>query len=85
MTLYQDGANFKKGSELGRLLVGLLGFGLTVAIVTAAGYGEDNSRYEERLSGLIDDILESTGLDNTQKSRFYVMVLNSVLITGRGM
>jgi IMP and pyridine-specific 5'-nucleotidase len=74
MTLYQDGRNFEKGSVLGGLMVGLLGFGLTVAIVTAAGYGEDNLRYEERLHGLISDILESKELSDDQRSRFYVMV-----------
>jgi IMP and pyridine-specific 5'-nucleotidase len=56
---------------LGGLLIGLLGSGLTVAIVTAAGYGENNERYEERLSGLLEDILASTVLDDSQKSNFY--------------
>ncbi|KAJ1557425.1 IMP 5'-nucleotidase, partial [Nowakowskiella sp. JEL0078] len=71
MTLYDDGGDFAKDSLLVGLLVNLLRSGLSVAIVTAAGYPNDADQYELRLSGLIDGMRKSD-LNETQLSRFYV-------------
>lgn len=69
---YADGKDFEHGSALSLLLIGLLKSNLTVAIVTAAGYGEIPSMYEGRLSGLLHGI-KSSDLTDKQKSSFLVM------------
>ncbi|KAJ1458572.1 IMP-specific 5-nucleotidase [Pelagophyceae sp. CCMP2097] len=51
-TLYSDGKNFQD-AELGFQIVRLLRSGVVVALVTAAGYGYDATRYERRLEGLL--------------------------------
>lgn len=71
MTLYQDGQNFQKESELVNRLIQLLEHGLSVAIVTAAAYGNLAEGYEKRLSGLLDAIIESP-LTQKAKDRFFV-------------
>ncbi|KAI9354084.1 IMP-specific 5-nucleotidase [Zopfochytrium polystomum] len=72
MTLYADGADFSRDSELVELIVRLLRNDINVAIVTAAGYPRDPTRYEQRLTGLLDGIRE-LNLTPLQKSRFFVL------------
>ena len=71
-TLYSDGADFSHDSELVDLIISLLSHNVYVAVVTAAGYGHDNTRYEQRLRGLLDGI-KSSSLSSSQKQNFYVM------------
>jgi IMP and pyridine-specific 5'-nucleotidase len=71
MTLYADGADFAKDSQLIGYLITLLEHGLYVAIVTAAGYGSNNLAYEKRLTGLLEAIASSL-LSNEAKERFLV-------------
>ena len=52
-TLYSDGANFEGNPELVNYLYLLLRHGVTLAVVTAAGYEYQTERYEMRLSGLL--------------------------------
>lgn len=72
MTLYQDGMNFEKDSELTKQLIGLLERGVKVAIVTAAGYGEDPLKYEGRLSGLLDG-MRAAKLSKEAVEKFWVL------------
>jgi len=51
-TLYSDGQNFES-DDLAALLIGLLKDGVTVVVMTAAGYGWDGPKYEHRLAGLL--------------------------------
>ncbi|KAI8916431.1 IMP-specific 5-nucleotidase, partial [Gorgonomyces haynaldii] len=71
MTLYQDGADFSADSQLVSLIIQLLKFGVKIAIVTAAGYQEDPTRYEQRLSGLLLGF-KASDLTHEQLSNFYV-------------
>ena len=52
-TLYSDGANFESNQELASYLYLLLRNGVTIAVVTAAGYEYQREKYELRLSGLL--------------------------------
>ena len=52
-TLYSDGANFESNPQLAHFMHLLLKHGVTVAVVTAAGYEYNRERYEYRLSGLL--------------------------------
>ena len=72
MTLYADGADFEKDSQLVSLLLKLLEAGLYVSIVTAAGYPNNPVRYEQRLSGLLHGLQDSS-LTNEAKARFFVL------------
>ncbi|KAJ2521456.1 IMP 5'-nucleotidase [Coemansia sp. RSA 2049] len=72
MTLYDDGKNFEDHSDLALLLVELLRRGIAVAIVTAAGYGTDASKYEGRLAGLLR-ALAAARLAPEAAARFYVL------------
>ncbi|KAI8811289.1 IMP-specific 5-nucleotidase, partial [Cladochytrium replicatum] len=73
MTLYSDGASFAQDSHLLQVLLSLLRNDVTVAIVTAAGYGTDGPKYEARLSGLLDAFRGGEcGLSKEQLARFYV-------------
>ncbi|KAJ2613973.1 IMP 5'-nucleotidase [Coemansia sp. RSA 1365] len=72
MTLYADGQNFEPDSELTGLLIGLLQRRISVAIVTAAGYGADAARYEQRLAGLLRGFADA-GLSAAEVGRFYVL------------
>jgi hypothetical protein len=38
-------------------------------------HGEDNARYEGRLEGLINDILDSPDLNDSQRSHFYGLII----------
>ncbi|KAJ2508168.1 IMP 5'-nucleotidase [Coemansia sp. RSA 2052] len=72
MTLYADGQNFEEDTALTALLIALLRRRINVAIVTAAGYGDDAPRYEHRLSGLLAGFARA-GLAPSEASRFYVL------------
>ncbi|KAJ2879669.1 IMP 5'-nucleotidase, partial [Coemansia asiatica] len=72
MTLYADGQNFEQDNELTSLLISLLRRNIAVAIVTAAGYGDDSERYEQRLSGLLKGFAVEK-LTAQQVSQFYVL------------
>ncbi|TPX30722.1 hypothetical protein SmJEL517_g05758 [Synchytrium microbalum] len=72
MTLYADGADFEKDSQLVSLLLKLLDAGLYVSIVTAAGYPNNPTRYEQRLSGLLHG-LQASALAAEARARFFVL------------
>ncbi|KAF9919188.1 IMP 5'-nucleotidase [Lobosporangium transversale] len=72
MTLYDDGTCFTETSSLIPLLITLIRAGLNVAIVTAAGYPGDASKYEERLGGLLRSF-RNHKLSEKQLERFYVL------------
>jgi IMP and pyridine-specific 5'-nucleotidase len=72
MTLYADGADFAKDSALVGLIKNLLMNDIMVAIVTAAGYPKDPSKYEQRLSGLLAGFRSQTNCEE-KFSNFYVM------------
>ncbi|KAJ3046629.1 IMP 5'-nucleotidase [Rhizophlyctis rosea] len=71
-TLYADGTDFAQDSQLVNLLIKLLECGLSVAIVTAAGYPGDVQKYESRLSGLLDGFRASS-LPPEALKRFFVL------------
>jgi len=70
-TLYSDGANFDSNPRLANYLYQLLRHGVTVAIVTAAGYEYNVEKYEYRLSGLLH-YFQSRGLTDEECGRFYL-------------
>lgn len=53
-TLYSDGGNFGNNIELASLIGNCLTRGVYVVLITAAGYGLDGPRYEQRVQGLLD-------------------------------
>lgn len=69
-TLYKDGANFSDSVLISQFLILLTK--QSVAVVTAAGYGQEPARYEERLVGLLD-AMKSSSLAPEQLERFYVL------------
>lgn len=71
-TLYQDGGNFAPTHELAGAIIDLLVSGVNVAVVTAAGYGLDGSKYAVRLDGLLRAI-EATGIGEEAAGRLYLM------------
>ena len=70
-TLYSDGANFDKNQKLAKYLYLLLKHGVTIAVVTAAGYEYQTMKYELRLSGLLTYFKER-GLEVDDLERFYI-------------
>lgn len=70
-TLYSDGANFEKDQKLAKYLYLLLKHGVTIAVVTAAGYEYQTNKYELRLSGLLAYFKEK-GLEVDDLERFYI-------------
>lgn len=70
-TLYSDGANFDSNPRLANYLFLLLRHGVTVAVVTAAGYEYKVEKYEYRLSGLLH-FFQKKGLSPDECSRFYL-------------
>ncbi|KAI9207678.1 IMP-specific 5-nucleotidase [Polychytrium aggregatum] len=72
MTLYADGADFERDSQLVGLIIDLLKHGLHVAVVTAAGYPGNAARYEKRLSGLLEG-MRGSNLGSVCLERFYVL------------
>ncbi|KAF9585388.1 IMP 5'-nucleotidase [Lunasporangiospora selenospora] len=72
MTLYDDGTCFTDSSPLIPLLITLMRAGLRVAIVTAAGYPGDASKYEDRIQGLLRGF-QKRNLSEPLLERFYVL------------
>mmetsp|Transcript_1259 Transcript_1259/g.2734 ORF Transcript_1259/g.2734 Transcript_1259/m.2734 type:complete len:606 (-) Transcript_1259:102-1919(-) len=70
-TLYSDGANFENSPKLSKYLYLLLKHGVTIAVVTAAGYEYQAEKYELRLSGLLAYFKER-GLEGEDLERFYI-------------
>ena len=70
-TLYSDGANFEGNPQLANYLYLLLRHGVTLAVVTAAGYEYNTERYEMRLSGLLA-YFKSKNLPAEDCERFYL-------------
>ena len=68
---YKDGANFDSNPKLANYLYLLLKHGVTIAVVTAAGYEYETKKYELRLSGLLD-YFQSKGLSEQDCERFYL-------------
>lgn len=70
-TLYSDGGNFEDNDELARGIILLMKAGVRCALITAAGYGLDGSKYEVRLRGLLDRFV-LYNLTSEEVSRFLV-------------
>eukprot|EP01035_Chromulina_nebulosa_P036377 gene36377-49000_t len=70
-TLYSDGGNFEDNDELALAIIMLLKHNVKVALITAAGYGLDGSRYAQRLRGLLDRFIFEN-LDASEVACFYV-------------
>lgn len=70
-TLYSDGGNFEDNEDLAISIISLLCHGVKVAVVTAAGYGLDGSKYARRLRGLLDRFIVE-GLTREQVENFFV-------------
>ncbi|RQX74847.1 putative IMP-specific 5'-nucleotidase 1 [Toxoplasma gondii CAST] len=70
-TLYPDGANFTD-ERIARHIAALLRRGTKVAVVTAAGYGYETARYEERL-GVLFEFLRKEKMPAEAAGNFYVM------------
>ncbi|GFH59103.1 IMP-specific 5-nucleotidase [Chaetoceros tenuissimus] len=70
-TLYSDGANFEGNPQLANYLYLLLRHGVTIAVVTAAGYEYNREKYEMRLSGLLA-YFKSKNLPAEDCERFYL-------------
>ena len=68
-TLYSDGKNFND-TDLASMIRRLLDAGVRVAVVTAAGYGYDATKYEKRLEHLLGSFGD---LDDDTVSRFFVV------------
>ena len=71
-TLYDDGGNFSADSILCVLLCKLLEAGVNVVLVTAAGYGYQCEKYEARLTGLLEYLVQEEVAAEAME-RFYVM------------
>lgn len=71
-TLYSDGGNFDaSNNELAIGITSLLANCVKVAVITAAGYGLDGSKYEVRMRGLLLAMV-SEGLSEDQVENFYI-------------
>jgi len=70
-TLYSDGANFEGNPQLANYLYLLLRYGVTLAVVTAAGYEYNVEKYEMRLSGLLA-YFKAMNLPAEDCERFYL-------------
>jgi IMP and pyridine-specific 5'-nucleotidase len=70
-TLYSDGSNFDSNPRLANYLYLLLRHGVSVAVVTAAGYEYNAEKYEFRLSGLLD-YFKAKKLTAEECERFYL-------------
>jgi hypothetical protein len=83
-TLYSDGANFEANPELANYLYLLLRNGVTIAVVTAAGYEYATEKYELRLSGLLA-YFKQKKLPSTDCERFYLFggECNYLLVVSR--
>lgn len=70
-TLYSDGSNFDSNPRLANYLYLLLRQGVSVAVVTAAGYEYNVEKYEFRLSGLLQ-YFKSKALTTEECERFFL-------------
>eukprot|EP00934_Nitzschia_sp_Nitz4_P009053 Nitzschia sp. Nitz4//scaffold171_size48012//41509//43076//NITZ4_007133-RA/size48012-augustus-gene-0.29-mRNA-1//-1//CDS//3329538725//9043//frame0 len=70
-TLYSDGATFDSNPTLAHYLFLLLRRGVSIAVVTAAGYEYNVEKYEYRLSGLLA-FFKAKGLTPEECERFYL-------------
>lgn len=70
-TLYTDGSNFDSNPVLANYLYLLLRHGVSIAVVTAAGYEYNVEKYEFRLSGLLE-YFKSKNLTQEECERFYL-------------
>lgn len=70
-TLYSDGATFDSNPKLAYYLYLLLRHGVSVAVVTAAGYEYNVEKYEFRLSGLLN-FFRAKKLSPEECERFYL-------------
>eukprot|EP01031_Cornospumella_fuschlensis_P032315 gene32315-39082_t len=71
-TLYSDGGNFDaRNDELALGIISLLCNDVKVAMVTAAGYGFDGSKYEKRVQGLLDRFIQEE-MTGSQISNFHL-------------
>ena len=71
-TIYKDGKDLEQGGEICSYIIRLLRTGLKVAIVTAASYPNNPSKYEGRLAGLLHAFAQE-GFPEEVSSRFFVM------------
>ncbi|KAI8475916.1 MAG: IMP-specific 5'-nucleotidase-domain-containing protein [Monoraphidium minutum] len=71
-TLYADGAHIQQDSEMIRLVVSMMRLGVHVAIVTAAGYPGDASKFEGRIEGLLS-AFRRLKLPPSVAGRFHLM------------
>lgn len=82
-TLYSDGANFDQNPELANYLYLLLRHGVTIAVVTAAGYEYATEKYELRLSGLLAYFKEKKlPLEDCQRFYLFGGECNYLLVLG---
>ena len=70
-TLYSDGGNFGDNVPLARTIGSLLQQGVYVILITAAGYGLEAPRYEQRVQGLLDFL--KAELEAEAMQRFFVL------------
>ena len=70
-TLYTDGSNFDSNPKLANYMYLLLHHGVSVAVVTAAGYEYNVEKYEFRLSGLLE-YFKSKKLTQEECERFFL-------------
>lgn len=75
VTLYEDGKSLLEDLPLVQCILGLLSHDVFVAVVTAAGYPDQNGaeEYRKRLPGLIAALSNSDTLTDYQKENFLVM------------
>lgn len=71
-TLYADGMHFEDDNKMIDKIMQLMELGIHVAIVTAAGYPGEPSRFEGRLKGLVD-AFRAQELPKEVRDRFHVM------------
>ena len=71
-TLYADGHHIEQDSAMVEMIVSLMRAGAHVAIVTAAGYPGDASKFEGRIAGLLG-AFDRYGLPPELTARFHLM------------
>jgi IMP and pyridine-specific 5'-nucleotidase len=71
-TLYADGEHFEDDNKMIDKIMQLMELGIHVAIVTAAGYPGEPTKFEGRLKGLVD-AFEAQALPKEVREKFHVM------------
>eukprot|EP01080_Neovahlkampfia_damariscottae_P008363 gene8363-188_t len=71
-TLYEDGDNIDETNPVKKVIINLLEANpnLNIAIITAAGYHHQATRYEQRFEHLLQDLSKC---DESVRKRFFVM------------